>query len=71
MLRDVLIEIGLEELPFIAMKQVLEEMPKAFCKWLDEQYIVREDAAVWVTPRRIVFLCYPRGTNAKNYFLQR
>ncbi len=55
MLRDVLIEIGLEELPFIAMKQVLEEMPKAFCKWLDEQYIVRENATVWVTPRRIVF----------------
>jgi glycyl-tRNA synthetase beta chain len=55
MLRDVLIEIGLEELPFVAMKQLLEEMPKAFCKWLDEQSVQRESSSIWVTPRRIVF----------------
>ncbi len=55
MLRDVLIEIGLEELPFLVMKQLLEEMPKAFCKWLDDQTVQRESSTIWVTPRRIVF----------------
>ncbi|MDD4614636.1 MAG: glycine--tRNA ligase subunit beta, partial [Caldisericia bacterium] len=52
---DFFVEIGLEELPFVAMKQLFEEMPQAFEKWLQEQSIVHEESFFWVTPRRMVF----------------
>jgi glycyl-tRNA synthetase beta chain len=53
--RDFVIEIGLEELPSAAMKQLLEEMPKAFCAWLQEHSIVHDESFFFVTPRRMVF----------------
>jgi glycyl-tRNA synthetase beta chain len=53
--RDFFIEIGLEELPSVVMKQLLEEMPAAFCKWLQDHSIVHDESFFFVTPRRMVF----------------
>lgn len=53
--KDLLIEIGVEELPSSYMDELLELLSTSFRSFLDEYYIKRSKEEVFLTPRRIIF----------------
>lgn len=53
--RDLLIEIGVEELPYSSMKQMLGNMKQQFSDWLKNSSIEFDSTVFKLTPRRMIF----------------
>jgi len=56
MSKDLLIEIGVEELPSSYMDELFELLSSSFSSFLSESYIKRNKEEVFLTPRRIIFI---------------
>jgi glycyl-tRNA synthetase beta chain len=56
MARELLLEIGTEEIPARFIPPVLEEMAKSFLKLMDHEHIGVEYVLTWGTPRRLALV---------------
>ncbi|WP_019636276.1 glycine--tRNA ligase subunit beta [Paenibacillus fonticola] len=56
MAKDLLFEIGLEEMPARFIRGAMEQLRDRMIKWLDEHLIQHGDVAVYATPRRLAVL---------------
>ncbi|OEH86165.1 glycine--tRNA ligase subunit beta [Desulfuribacillus stibiiarsenatis] len=54
--RDLLLEIGTEEIPARFMPGILDDLNKKACKWFDDLHISYHSIQVYGTPRRITLL---------------
>ena len=55
MSKDLLIDIGVEELPSSYMDELFNLLSFSFSSFLDENYIGRNGEEVFLTPRRMIF----------------
>ncbi|WP_110932135.1 glycine--tRNA ligase subunit beta [Paenibacillus bouchesdurhonensis] len=56
MAKDLLFEIGLEEMPARFIRGAMEQLSDRTVKWLDEHLIQHGEVAVYATPRRLAVL---------------
>ncbi|WHX47707.1 glycine--tRNA ligase subunit beta [Paenibacillus woosongensis] len=54
--KDLLFEIGLEEMPARFIRGAMDQLKDRTVKWLDEQLIRHGEVAVYATPRRLAVL---------------
>lgn len=54
MVRDFVLEIGTEEIPARFMGPAISQMEEIAGQWLDSNRLVRDSAAAYGTPRRLV-----------------
>lgn len=54
--KDLLIEIGVEELPSSYMDELSELLSSSFSSFLNDFYIERKEEKIFLTPRRIIFI---------------
>lgn len=56
MAKDLLLEIGLEEVPARFVRDAMEQLQQKFDKWLQEQRIAYESIQSYATPRRLALI---------------